>query len=83
MLEIYEFYHYVMIGFTFDNSAFSSAFFTFVGTHGFHVVIGLVWITLLIFRNSKRGLNLYNATKYYTSHFTGTLLTLFGYSSSL
>lgn len=66
MLEVYEFYHYVQEGFTYGNSAFSSSFYTLVGTHGFHVAIGLVWITLLIFRNSKRGLNLYNATKYYT-----------------
>ena len=66
MLEVYEFVHYVQEGFTFNNSAFSSAFFTLVGTHGFHVAMGLIWITLLILRNSKRGLNLYNATKYYT-----------------
>lgn len=65
-LEIYEFYHYAHIGFTFGHSAFSTAFFTLVGTHGLHVVFGLVWITLLILRNRKRGLNLYNATKYYT-----------------
>ena len=50
-----------------DNSAFSSAFFTLVGTHGFHVAIGFVWITLLLFRNAKRGFNLYNAPKYYTA----------------
>ncbi len=66
MLEVYEFVHYVGLGFTYGNSAFSSAFYTLVGTHGFHVAIGLVWITLLIFRNAKRGLNLYNASKYYT-----------------
>ncbi|MFD1928997.1 cytochrome c oxidase subunit 3 [Sporosarcina siberiensis] len=66
MLEVYEFYHYVQEGFTFGSSAFSSSFYSLVGAHGFHVAIGLVWITLLIYRNSKRGLNLYNATKYYT-----------------
>ena len=65
-LEVYEFNHYIHLGFTFGNSAFSSAFYTLVGTHGLHVAIGLVWLTLLILRNAKRGLNLYNATKYYT-----------------
>ncbi|MCM3087305.1 cytochrome c oxidase subunit 3 [Bhargavaea ginsengi] len=65
-LEVYEFYHYIHLGFTYGNSAFSSAFYTLVGTHGLHVAIGLVWLTLLILRNAKRGLNLYNATKYYT-----------------
>lgn len=66
-LEIYEFYHYVHIGFGYTQSAFSSAFFTLVGTHGLHVIIGLVWISALIIRNSKRGLNLYNAPKYYAA----------------
>jgi len=64
-LEIYEFNHYVHIGFGYTQSAYSSAFFTLVGTHGLHVVIGLVWITGLIIRNAKRGLNLYNAPKYF------------------
>lgn len=64
-LEIYEFTHYVNIGFGYTQSAFSSAFFTLVGMHGVHVVIGLIWISGLIFRNSGRGLNLYNAPKFF------------------
>jgi len=63
--EIYEFNHYVHLGFTFNQSAFSSAFFILVGTHGAHVLVGLGWIILLMVRNAKRGLNLYNAPKYY------------------
>lgn len=66
-LEIYEFYHYVQMGFGFTQSAFSSAFFLLVGTHGVHVVIGILWISSLIFRNAKRGLNLYNAPKYFAA----------------
>lgn len=66
-LEIYEFYHYVNIGFGFTQSAFSSAFFLLVGTHGVHVVIGILWMSSLIFRNAKRGLNLYNAPKYFAA----------------
>lgn len=66
-LEIYEFYHYVRLGFGFTQSAFSSAFFLLVGTHGVHVVIGILWISSLIFRNAKRGLNLYNAPKYFAA----------------
>ncbi len=65
--EIYEFNHYVHLGFTYGQSSFSSAFFTLVGTHGLHVLIGLGWITLLMVRNSKRGLNLYNAPKFYVA----------------
>jgi len=64
-LEIYEFSNYVSEGFTFSQSAFSSAFYILVGTHGAHVVVGLGWIILLMVRNAKRGLNLYNAPKFY------------------
>ncbi|MBA4537937.1 cytochrome (ubi)quinol oxidase subunit III [Bacillus aquiflavi] len=68
ILEMYEFYHYVTeYSHKFTSSAFGSAFYTLVGFHGFHVAVGLVWITALIFRNSKRGLNLYNAPKYYVA----------------
>ena len=66
-LEIYEFQHYVHIGLGYTQSAFSSAFFTLVGTHGLHVTIGLVWILCLIVRNQSRGLNLYNAPKYFAA----------------
>ena len=66
-LEIYEFVHYVHLGFSYTQSAFSSAFFTLVGTHGLHVIIGLIWIIGLLIRNAKRGLNLYNAPKFFAA----------------
>ena len=66
-LEIYEFIEYVHQGHTFRSSAFGSAFYVLVGTHGFHVVIGLVWFILLIVRNAGRGLSIYNAAKYNTA----------------
>ncbi|KAA0560233.1 MULTISPECIES: cytochrome (ubi)quinol oxidase subunit III [Bacillaceae] len=65
-LEIYEFNHYVHeYGHTFTSSAFGSAFYTLVGFHGGHVAFGLLWIVSLMLRNAKRGLNLYNAPKFY------------------
>ncbi|BCB03221.1 cytochrome (ubi)quinol oxidase subunit III [Bacillus sp. KH172YL63] len=65
-LEIYEFNHYVHeYGHTFTSSAFGSAFYTLVGFHGAHVAFGLLWIVSLMLRNAKRGLNLYNAPKFY------------------
>ncbi|MRH41910.1 cytochrome (ubi)quinol oxidase subunit III [Aquibacillus halophilus] len=65
-LEIYEFYHYIThYDFTFRSSAFGSAFYTLVGFHGGHVLFGLLWIITLMARNAKRGLNLYNAPKFY------------------
>ncbi|MGG3998982.1 cytochrome c oxidase subunit III [Anoxybacillus kestanbolensis] len=66
-LEIYEFTEYVHEGFKFSTSAFSSAFYTLVGTHGGHVAFGLLWIITLMIRNAKRGLNLYNAPKFYVA----------------
>jgi cytochrome c oxidase subunit III len=67
-LEIYEFNHYVHeFHHTFTGSAFGSAFYTLVGFHGAHVTFGLLWIITLMLRNSKRGLNLYNAPKFYVA----------------
>ncbi|KXY38532.1 cytochrome B oxidoreductase [Bacillus cereus] len=66
--EIYEFYHYIHeFKHTMRSSAFGSAFYALVGTHGLHVLFGLCWILTLIFRNAKRGLNLYNAPKFYVA----------------
>ncbi|MFQ3545876.1 cytochrome c oxidase subunit 3 [Halobacillus rhizosphaerae] len=64
--EIFEFTHYIHeYEFTFRSSAFGSAFYTLVGFHGGHVLFGLSWMLALILRNAKRGLNLYNAPKFY------------------
>ncbi|CAD2076884.1 Cytochrome c oxidase subunit 3 [Jeotgalicoccus aerolatus] len=66
-LELYEFYEYVHIGHTFRSSAFGSSFYILIGTHGFHVIIGLIWITGLIIRNATRGLSVYTAAKVNTA----------------
>jgi cytochrome c oxidase subunit 3 len=66
-LEIFEFNDYVHEGFKFSTSAFSSSFYALVGTHGAHVTFGLLWILTLMIRNAKRGLNLYNAPKFYVA----------------
>lgn len=67
VLEIYEFNHYVHEGLTFTSSAAGSAFYTLVGFHGGHVALGLLWIITLLVRNSKRGLSLYTAPKFYVA----------------
>ncbi|GAA0338749.1 cytochrome c oxidase subunit III [Bacillus carboniphilus] len=67
-IEIYEFYHYVHeYEFGYTTSAFSSAFYTLVGFHGGHVTFGLAWIITLMVRNSKRGIDLYTAPKFYVA----------------
>lgn len=64
-LEIYEFNHYIHAGHTMSSSAFGSAFYTLVGFHGGHVLGGVVWITLLIMQNAKKGLTVVTAPKVY------------------
>jgi cytochrome c oxidase subunit 3 len=66
-LEMYEFNEYVHEGLKFSTSAFASSFYTLVGTHGGHVAFGLLWILTLMIRNAKRGLDLYNAPKFYVA----------------
>ncbi|MFC5648695.1 cytochrome o ubiquinol oxidase subunit III [Paenibacillus solisilvae] len=55
-LEINEFVNMVNEGATISRSAFLSAFFTLVGTHGLHVSIGLIWMIALMIQLSKRGI---------------------------
>ena len=49
-LELTEFSHLIAEGNGWDRSAFLSAFFTLVGTHGLHIVIGLLWLAVMIYR---------------------------------
>ncbi|HTG68477.1 MAG TPA: cytochrome o ubiquinol oxidase subunit III [Candidatus Udaeobacter sp.] len=55
-LEVNEFMHLVHEGATIGTSAYWSAFYVLVGTHGLHVSVGLVWMTALIFQLSRRGI---------------------------
>ncbi|MFC3061377.1 cytochrome o ubiquinol oxidase subunit III [Paenirhodobacter populi] len=56
-MEIYEFNHLIHIGAGPDRSAFLSAFFALVGTHGLHVTFGLVWLITLTVQLKIHGLN--------------------------
>ncbi len=47
-LEISEFVEFIGRGAGPGRSAFLSAFFTLVGTHGFHVFAGLIWMLVLV-----------------------------------
>jgi len=46
-LELYEFTNLVNEGQSWQTSAFLSAFFTLVGTHGIHITIGIVWAVVM------------------------------------
>lgn len=47
--QIYEFYHFVKAGLTLQSSLFGSTFYVLTGTHGLHVLIGLIWLLSLYF----------------------------------
>ena len=55
-LEISEFISLASEGNDWQRSAFLSAFFTLVGTHGLHITAGLIWMTVVIAQVLKRGL---------------------------
>jgi len=55
-LELYEFAHLIHEGAGPTRSAFLSAFFTLVGTHGLHVTFGLIWLVVLMVQVARGGL---------------------------
>jgi cytochrome o ubiquinol oxidase subunit III len=55
-LELNEFYHLILEGAGPQRSAFLSAFFTLVGTHGLHVTCGIVWLITLMVQVAQKGL---------------------------
>ena len=54
-LELHEFYELIHEGATPQTSAFLSAFFTLVGTHGTHVTFGLIWILVMVGQVAFKG----------------------------
>jgi cytochrome o ubiquinol oxidase subunit III len=57
VLELSEFSDFAHRNASWERSAFLSSFFTLVGTHGFHITIGLLWMIVAIFRIAFRGLS--------------------------
>ncbi len=49
-LELMEFHHLISTGDSWRRSGFLSAFFTLVGTHGFHISIGMLWMLVALVR---------------------------------
>jgi cytochrome aa3-600 menaquinol oxidase subunit III len=62
-MEVNEFATDVLQGATLQRSAFLSAFFVLVGTHGCHVSVGILWITMVIIQLSQRGITDVTARK--------------------
>ena len=62
-MEISEFSHYVSIGANISRSAFLSAFFVLVGTHGSHVTLGIFWILSILVQVMRKGITPKTARK--------------------
>lgn len=54
-LELSEFSNLVHEGYGWQASAFMSAFFTLVGTHGLHITFGLIWMATLMLKLYRSG----------------------------
>jgi len=64
-MEFYEFHHLITHGHSPSTNASFSAFFTLVGTHGLHVISGLVWMLLVTIQLAIRGITPKNQNKLY------------------
>ncbi|MDB5265613.1 MAG: cyoC [Parcubacteria group bacterium] len=62
-LEFSEFSTLVLEGHRWTQSGFLSAYFTLVGTHGLHVLIGLLWMVALMIAIIRHGLTQPNMRK--------------------
>lgn len=56
-IELYEFSTLIHEGATPQTSAFLSAFFTLVATHGLHVTFGIIWLVVMLVQLQQRGLH--------------------------
>jgi len=55
-MELYEFQHLVAEGNGWTRSGFLTSFFTLVGTHGAHILVGLLWLAVMMVRVLQQGL---------------------------
>jgi cytochrome o ubiquinol oxidase subunit 3 len=62
-MEFSEFGHLIATGAGWQRSGFLSSYFALVGTHGLHIILGLVWVIALIISIILRGLSRSNMRK--------------------
>lgn len=62
-MELIEFTKLIAEGNSFTQSGFMSAFFTLVGVHGLHIIIGLIWIATMIAQIIIKGLTPHTARR--------------------
>lgn len=54
-MELTEFQLLISEGNSWQRSGFLSSFFTLVGTHGLHIVIGLLWLVVMAWKLLRQG----------------------------
>jgi cytochrome o ubiquinol oxidase subunit 3 len=69
-IELREFGNLIYEGLTWKSSAFLSVFFTLVGTHGLHIMVGLLWMGVMMTKLVTVGLTRANIRRL-------TMLSLF------
>lgn len=62
-LEFKEFAEFIHEGHTLRSNAFFSSFFILVGTHGLHIISGLLWMAIILGYVMARGLNTHMVRK--------------------
>jgi cytochrome o ubiquinol oxidase subunit III len=62
-MELNEFHHLILEGNGPQRSAFLSAFFTLVGTHGIHVSSGLLWLFVMMYQVATKGVTETNRSR--------------------
>lgn len=62
-IEVYEFAHLIHLGAGPHRSAFLSSFFALVGTHGLHVLFGVIWLVVLCVQVGRHGLTRANVRR--------------------
>ena len=62
-MELYEFYHFTHEGAGPTASGYWSAFYALVGTHGLHVLAGLLWMIVLSIHILRDGLTVTNSCR--------------------
>jgi cytochrome o ubiquinol oxidase subunit 3 len=62
-MELSEFARFVAAGHGWQQSGFLSAYFVLVGTHGLHIIIGLLWLIALLISVARAGFTRGNLRK--------------------
>ncbi|MDR3547715.1 MAG: cytochrome c oxidase subunit 3 [Candidatus Pacebacteria bacterium] len=62
-MELSEFGRLIAAGNSWMTSGFLSSYFALVGTHGLHIIIGLLWVLALVISIALRGLTRSNLRK--------------------